>query len=72
MIVVFEVIEQRTVTKIEFRGNAHVDVETIKGLLDLKTGESIDPFRISVAKQAIRTLYRERNYPFTQVDVDQS
>ena len=71
VIVIFDVAEQRQVKDIRFNGNAHIETESLKALADLKTGEAIDAFRISVAKQAIKRLYLERNYPYTRVDIAQ-
>ena len=36
----------------------------------IKVGEANDRFRISLAKQAIETLYRDSNFPFAHVDID--
>jgi outer membrane protein insertion porin family len=72
VIVVFDVTEQRQVKEIRFIGNASVQTETLLGLIDIKKGESIDPFRISVARQAIQRLYLERNYPQARVTVDEN
>lgn len=69
VIVVFDVTEQRAVTAVRFRGNNRIDTRTLTDLVDIKTGQSIDPFRITIAKQAIEKLYRDRNFPFTHVEV---
>lgn len=71
VIVVFEVTEQRALKAIKFVGNAHIEADTLTGLVEVKPGEAIDPFRISVARQAIQRLYRERNFPNARVEIDQ-
>ncbi len=70
--VVFVVTEQRQVKEISFQGNKKVDTSTLLGIVDVRVGESIDPFRISIARNAIEDLYRNRNYPFARVTVDQA
>ena len=67
--VVFEVKEQKLVTHIAFRGNQHVDTKALQDAADLKEGQAIDTFRIALARQAIESLYRDKNYPFAHVDV---
>jgi outer membrane protein insertion porin family len=69
--VVYVVKEQRQVTGISFRGNRKIGTPALLNAVDLRVGESIDPFRISLARTAIEELYRERNYPFTRVTLDQ-
>jgi outer membrane protein insertion porin family len=70
VIVVFIVTEQQQIKKINFIGNAALDTTTLQNAIDLKAGESIDHFRISLAKQAIENLYRDKNFPFAHVDLD--
>jgi outer membrane protein insertion porin family len=70
VIVVFSVTEQQQIEQINFLGNAAIDTQTLLNAIDLKVGESIDHFRISLAKQAIENLYRDKNFPFAHVDVD--
>lgn len=69
VIVVFIVTEQRQIRSIIFRGNLALDTQRLTGAVDLREGEAIDRFRIALAKQAIETLYSDRNYPFAHVDV---
>jgi outer membrane protein insertion porin family len=71
VIVVFDVSEQRQIREIRFVGNAHIETEPLRGLIDMKVGEAIDPFRLSVARQAIQRLYLERNYPQAHIEIDQ-
>jgi len=71
VIVVFEVKEQAQIATIAFRGNLKIDEQTISNVVDLNTGEAIDPFRISLARTSIENLYRSKNYPFAHVEVDQ-
>ena len=70
VVVSFIVTEQRQIKNIFFRGNVHVDTMDILEAVDLKAGESIDPFRIGLARQAIERLYREKNYTYVQVNVN--
>jgi outer membrane protein insertion porin family len=70
VIVVFTVVEQKQIKRFNFLGNAALDTQTLQNAIDLKVGESIDRFRISLAKQAIENLYRDKNFPFAHVDID--
>lgn len=69
VIVIFTVEEQNQITSIAFRGNDDVSTEDLLPLINLKTGEAIDRFRISVARESIENHYHDKNYPFAHVDV---
>lgn len=69
VIVVFEVSEQKLISSIVFHGNVHVDTQALRDAAQLKEGQAIDTFRIAVARTAIETLYRDKNYPFAHVEV---
>lgn len=71
VIVTFVITEQRQIRQIQFHGNLHVDTDTLRHLIEVKQGESIDNFRISVARQAIARFYLEKNYPDARVAVNQ-
>lgn len=71
VVVVFIVTEQKTISSLAFLGNVSVATPTIRDVVDLREGESIDRFRIALAKQAIERLYRDKNYPFASVDIDE-
>ena len=68
VIVVFIVSEQKLIKKITFRGNVKVETAALD-VVDLKVGQAIDAFRISLAKQAITAIYRDKNFPYAHVDV---
>ena len=67
--VVFVVTEQKLIRKITYRGNVQVDTPTLESVSDLKVGQAIDSFRISLAQQAIVNTYRDKNFPEAHVDV---
>jgi len=69
VIISFIVQEQKQFKAIAYKGNTHIDTLDLKEVVDLKPGESIDPFRVSLAKQAIERLYHDRNYSYVQVSV---
>lgn len=71
VIVVFQVSEQQTIASITFRGNRKIDDLTLRNAIDISVGESIDPFRISLSRNAIEQLYREKNYPLAHVEIPQ-
>ena len=69
VVVVFIVTEQKLIKKIVWQGNRKVDTPSLESVVDLKAGQAIDPFRISIAKQAVINVYRDKNFPFAHVDV---
>ncbi|HEX8524438.1 MAG TPA: BamA/TamA family outer membrane protein [Tepidisphaeraceae bacterium] len=71
VIVSFVVTETRQITTIAFRGNVGVTTPSLLETVDVHPGEAIDTFRISSAKMAIESIYRDKNFPFVHVDVDQ-
>ncbi len=70
VIVIFSVAEQRQVKTISYLGNANISTIKLKETVDLREGESLDRFRIAIARQSIERLYRENNYPLAHVDFD--
>jgi outer membrane protein insertion porin family len=72
VIVIYVVTETRQIKSVSPVGNKQVSTLDInKVTTDVQPGETIDRFRIALAKQAIENLYREKNFPFARVDVDQ-
>lgn len=72
VIVIFQVAEQRQIRSMAFKGNSALDNQVLSDAIDVKSGESIDRFRINLARQSIERLYKERNYPFAHVEVPQA
>lgn len=62
--VVFVVTEQRQITAIRTRGNVRLEESKLIGTLDIKRGEAIDSFRISLARTSIESAYKDDNYPW--------
>jgi outer membrane protein insertion porin family len=71
VIVTFTVTEQKQIRSIAFRGNTHVETRTLLDTIDLAQGEAIDSFRLSLARQAVTSLYQSKNYPYADVEIDQ-
>ncbi len=71
VIVVFEVTAQNTIKELRFRGNEKFDTKTLLDAVSLKPGEGIDPFRLSLAKETIERLYRDKSYPYVHVTIDE-
>ncbi|HEV2294060.1 MAG TPA: BamA/TamA family outer membrane protein [Tepidisphaeraceae bacterium] len=71
IVVIFQLTEQRQVRNIRYVGNTEVETAAVRQVVDLKVGQSIDAFRISMARRAIEEFYRDRNFPFAHVTVDQ-
>lgn len=71
VVVVFIVTEQRTITAISFLGNVALSTNLIRDAVDVRPGESVDRFRIALGRQNIERLYRDRNFPFASVEVDE-
>jgi outer membrane protein insertion porin family len=70
VIVTFIVSEQKQIREIAFRGNVRIDTETLRNTVDIHEGEAIDAFRINIARQAIVTLYKSKNFPYAHVEID--
>jgi outer membrane protein assembly factor BamA len=70
VIVVFTVVEQRPVNQVRFVGNASISDADLRGSVDLRSGESIDGFRIAMARRAVESLYRSKNFSYAHVTVD--
>jgi outer membrane protein insertion porin family len=71
VIVTFIVTEQKQIRAVRFRGNVAVETNDLINSAALKVGDSIDPFRINLAKTQIVKLYHDKNYPFAHVDVSE-
>ena len=67
--VIFIVHETRQIRSISYRGNKDIQTSDLQEAVDLSIGEAIDPFRMSIAKRSIETLYHDKNFPFAHVDV---
>jgi len=63
VIVIFQVTEQKQIKSMVFRGNASVDSQILADTAEIKVGESIDRFRINLARQSIERMYKEKNHP---------
>lgn len=70
VIVVFVVTEQQIIESIAFKGNV-IPTEDLLKVVDLAAGQAVDPFRIAAARTSIENMYRQKNYPFAQVEVPQ-
>jgi len=71
VIVTYVVSETKQIKLVSFVGNKEISTLDIQQAIDVKRDDAIDRFRISVAKQAIETLYKDKNFPYARVDVDQ-
>ena len=69
VIVVYEVTEQKLIKSVAFQGNREITADTIKNAIDIKEGQAVDSFRISLARQSILNLYRDQNFPMAHVEV---
>jgi outer membrane protein insertion porin family len=69
VIVTFVVTEQKQIRGIRYKGNTNIQTKDLEDIAALRTGESIDPFRINLAKTQIEKLYHDRNYPFAHVEI---
>lgn len=69
VIVVYEVTEQKLIKSITFHGNRAITTEALKNAIDIKVGQAIDSFRVSLARQAIVNQYRDQNFPEAHIEV---
>jgi outer membrane protein assembly complex protein YaeT len=72
VIVAFIITENKTIHSIIFRGNTAIPDGELMPVVEtsVKVGEANDRFRVSLAKQGIEMLYKDRNYPFAHVEID--
>ncbi|HEV7300201.1 MAG TPA: BamA/TamA family outer membrane protein [Tepidisphaeraceae bacterium] len=71
VIVSFTVSEQQQIGRIDFKGLKAVDDATLREIIDIRAGEAVDRFRVNIAREAIENYYREKNYPFVHVNIDE-
>ncbi|MGA3068368.1 MAG: outer membrane protein assembly factor BamA, partial [Tepidisphaeraceae bacterium] len=71
VIVIFVVTEQKQINEIRYVGNHELSDDDLRKVVDLKKGEAISLFRVGSARQSIEKLYRDKNYPFAHVQVDE-
>ncbi len=69
VIVIFQVTEEKLIRSIKFVGNDHVGNGELEKAIDLKVGEAIEPFRITLAKNALISTYQSKNYSLAHVEV---
>jgi outer membrane protein insertion porin family len=69
VIVVFIVNEQKQVASIAFRGNNNVSTRDLQESAGISTGQSLDRFRLALARQSIQNLYRDKGYPYAHVEI---
>lgn len=70
VVVAFVVSEQRAIRSVTFRGNAAIDTATLRNAVTVRPNESIDNFRIALARRGIEQIYKSKNYPLATVTVD--
>ena len=69
IIVIFDVQEQPSLTRVRFNGNRRFSSETLRRLVEFETNRSVDPIMLAFAQNAIEELYRSRNYALADVKV---
>ncbi len=69
VIVIFSVTEQKQIHEIRFEGNLNIKNDKLKETIDLQPRQAIDPFRITLARQAIEKLYHDKNFAFAHVTI---
>ncbi len=67
VLVLFIVTEQKQIHEIRYQGNVQIETHDLQVVVDLKPGQAIDDFRISLARQSIEKLYHDKNFPFAHV-----
>jgi outer membrane protein assembly complex protein YaeT len=70
VIVAFVVTEQRAIKSVHFRGMLALDSVALGNAISIRPNESIDNFRIALARRAIEQLYKSKNYPLASVAID--
>lgn len=67
----FDLIELPILAGVEVRGNTAIDTLELRPLIQLRTGDAVDPFLIDRAKRAIVDAYEQAGYFVTDVSIDQ-
>ncbi|MEO0513902.1 MAG: POTRA domain-containing protein [Planctomycetota bacterium] len=67
----FDLIELPILTGVEIRGATRLDPTELRPLVQLRTGDAIDPFIIDRAQRAIVAAYESEGYFVTDVSIDQ-
>ena len=70
VIVAFVVTEQKAIRSVAFLGNTAIDTASLRNAVTVRANESIDTFRIALARRGIEQLYKTKNYPLATVTVD--
>jgi outer membrane protein insertion porin family len=70
VIVVFIVTEERLIKSIVIRGNVAIDTKTLSDSISMHPGEASDQFRLALATQSVVNLYKDKNYPYAHVIID--
>lgn len=70
VVVAFIVTEQKAIRSVAFRGNVAIDTETLRNAVTVRANESIDNFRIALARRGIEQIYKTKNFPLATVTVD--
>ncbi|MEL7087338.1 MAG: POTRA domain-containing protein, partial [Planctomycetota bacterium] len=67
----FVVDELPLLTGIEIRGNRDLATAELRGLIQLRPGDAIDPFLIDRTRQTLAAAYEEAGYFVTDISIDQ-
>jgi outer membrane protein insertion porin family len=70
VIVIFEVTVQDLIREVRFKGNDNLETKTLLDVTSLRTGEAVDSFRLTLARENIERLYQDKNRPYAHVDID--
>lgn len=69
--IIFEVVELPILTGVEIRGARAIPLIELRPLVQLRTGDAIDPFIIDRAQRALVAAYEAEGYFVTDVSIDQ-
>ncbi len=66
-IIIFHVKEKPTIRNIRFKGNHVFENNELMDALDIKTGSILNTFKVKSNIEAIKNMYREKNYHNVEV-----
>jgi outer membrane protein insertion porin family len=69
VIVTLEIIETSNISEIKFVGNRGISDTALKKEIGLKDGQPLDVHEIRMAKNKLETMYKNKGYPRTQVEI---
>ncbi len=69
VIITLEVVERPTLEYVKFLGNKKIKVHTLAKEVNLKKGDSLDPFAVEEGQRKIETLYQTKGFNDVKISI---